>query len=115
VQRHAILQADVARFVQDNGLEALHGGEQECLYLCRQAAVPVLLTDDLAVREANRHLGITPVGSLGVVVRAYRFGRLSLPDAEHYLWDLHDASTLFVTPAIVDLAIHQLRGHAGGP
>jgi predicted nucleic acid-binding protein len=101
--------------VQDNGLEALHGGECECLYLCRQAAAAVLLTDDLAAREASRNLGLTPVGSLGIVARAYRLSRLSLAEAERYLWDLYTVSTLFVTPAIVELAIQQLRTHPGGP
>jgi predicted nucleic acid-binding protein len=115
VQRHALLQPDVAQFVQDHGLEALHSGECECLCLCRQTAVAVLVTDDLAAREASRSIGITPVGSLGIVARAYGLGRLSLTDAERCLWDLYNVSTLFVTPAIVEAAIQQLRAHPGGP
>jgi predicted nucleic acid-binding protein len=115
VRQHALPPADLAQFVQDQGLESLHGGEQECLCLCRQTAVSVLLTDDLAVREASSRLGITPVGSLGIVARSFRLGRLSLADAERYLWDLHDASTLFVTPVLVELVIQQLRGHTGNP
>jgi predicted nucleic acid-binding protein len=111
VQRHTLLPSDVARFVQDNGLEALQDGDRECLWLCRQTAASVLLTDDLAVREASRNLGMIPVGSLGIVVRAYRLGRLTLADAERSLWELYDISTLFVTPAIVELAIQQLRAH----
>jgi predicted nucleic acid-binding protein len=73
--------------------------------------VTVLLTDDLAVREAAKRLRLTPVGSLGVIVRAYRVGQLSLADAERHLTDLYAVSSLFVTQAIVELAIEQLRKH----
>ena len=37
------------RFVAESELGHLHAGEQEGLYLC----LPLLLTDDLAVREAS--------------------------------------------------------------
>jgi hypothetical protein len=48
---------------------------------------------------------------LGVIVRAYRVGQLSLADAERHLTDLYAVSSLFVTRAIVELAIEQLRKH----
>jgi predicted nucleic acid-binding protein len=109
VHRHTPLQPQVTQFVAENGLQTLHAGERECLHLCRQLGVSVLLTDDLAVREAARRMGLTPVGSLGVVVRASHLGRLSLADAERRIRDLYDVSTLFVTSAIVELAIEQLH------
>lgn len=90
-------------------MEELHAGEKESLYLSKLLNVSLLLTDDLAVRKAAKHLGLRPVGSLGVVVRAYREGKISLEDAEQYLIDLYETSTLFVTRAIVELAIEQLR------
>jgi predicted nucleic acid-binding protein len=110
IHRHALPGEQVSRFVADHGLQRLHAGERECLYLCQQHSVSILLTDDMAVRDAARHLSLTPVGSLGVVVRAYRRGRFSLADAEQYLERLYDVSTLYVTRAIVELAIQQLRG-----
>jgi predicted nucleic acid-binding protein len=70
------------------------------------------LTDDLAVREAAKRLGLAPVGSLGVVIRAHRLGRISLADAERHIADLYDVSSLFVTRAIVELAIEHLREHS---
>jgi predicted nucleic acid-binding protein len=78
----------------------------------RQAGVEIILTDDLAAREAAKILSLTPVGSLGIVVRAYRLGDISLVDAERLLTDLYNLSSLFVTRAIVDLAIQQLHQHA---
>jgi predicted nucleic acid-binding protein len=71
------------------------------------------LTDDLAARDAARGLGITPVGSLGVVVRTYRLGQISLTEAEKRITDLHHVSSLFVTKAIVELALEQLRKAEG--
>jgi len=111
VQRHTLSQAKVTRFIQRNSLEELHTGERECLYLCQQINVPLLLTDDLAVREAAKGLNLVPIGSLGIVVRAYRLGHVSLAEAEHRITELHDVSSLFVTRAIVELAIERLYGH----
>jgi predicted nucleic acid-binding protein len=108
VQRHTLSRSEVTRFIQENGLEHLHDGERECLYLCQQTGVTTLLTDDLSVREAAKHLGLTPVGSLGIVVRAYHLGHISLTDAKRHLADLYDVSSLFVTRAIVELAIERL-------
>jgi predicted nucleic acid-binding protein len=109
VQRHTLLQTQVVQFIQDNSLEGLQAGELECLYLCQQIGASVLLTDDLAVREVAKHLHLTPVGSLGIVVRAYRAGYISLAEAESYIVDLHDMSSLFVAREIVELAIEELR------
>jgi predicted nucleic acid-binding protein len=109
VQRHALPRSDVDRFVQGMGLSDLQEGERECLYLCHQMGPPILLTDDLAVREAATRLNVKPVGSLGVVAKAYRLGRISLVDAERHMTNLYDVSSLFVTRAIVDLAVERLR------
>jgi predicted nucleic acid-binding protein len=114
IQRHTLLGTKVTRFVRKHRLLDLHAGERECLFLCQQIGVPLLLTDDLAVRRAAKSLGLTPVGSLGVVVKAYRLGYVSLAKAEHLIADLYDVSTLFVTRAIVELAIEQLRERSGG-
>ena len=108
VHRHSLPQAEVTRFIQENGLEDLQIGECECLYLCQQTGVPVLLTDDLAVRKAAKRLKFIPVGSLGVVVKAHQLGRISLADAKQYITALYDVSSLFVARAIVELAIEQL-------
>lgn len=102
------------QFVQAHGIGHLHAGELEAMQLAGALGIPILLTDDLAVRDAARQLGLTAVGSLGVIVRAYRLGRMSLAEAEGRLRDLHHNSTLFVTQAVVDLAIRELRQRRGG-
>jgi predicted nucleic acid-binding protein len=112
VKRHTLSQTEVTLFIKGNNLEELHVGEQECLYLCQQIGVAVLLTDDLAVRESAKRLHLTPVGSLGIVVRVYRAGHISLSEAEHHIVALYEVSSLFVTRTIVELAVEQLHKSA---
>jgi predicted nucleic acid-binding protein len=109
VQRHTLPHSQVAQFVETHHLQKLHIGECECLYLGRQNAIPLLLTDDLAVREVSPVLGMTPVGSLGIIIRAYSRGLVSLSQAEAHIAALSDASSLFVTSAIIELAIAQIH------
>ncbi len=109
IKRHTIPQDDITRFIEESNLKDLHSGECECLYLSRQIDVPVLLTDDLAVREPAKRLKLVPVGSLGIVARAYYLGRISMTDAHHHMLNLYEMSSLFVTKVIVETAIEQLR------
>jgi predicted nucleic acid-binding protein len=111
VQQHTLSHSEVMQFTQERGYEELQDGERQCLYLCQQVGVSILLTDDLAVREQAKRLNVTPIGSLGVVVRAYRVGQISLANAERHIIDLYDVSSLFVTRAIVELAIEHLHKH----
>jgi predicted nucleic acid-binding protein len=104
-------QSAVAQFTKEKNLVKLHAGERECLYLCLQKGIGTLLTDDLAVRDAARVLELVPVGSLGIVVAAYKRKQISLSEAEHFIADLCDVSSLFVTREIGELAIEQLHKH----
>ena len=93
--------------------DKLHTGELETIALCQQINVLTLLTDDLSARSASVRLGIRPVGSLGVVVRAARNRMIGVDEAEHCILRLFDLSSLFVTRAIVDFAIAELRKTLG--
>jgi predicted nucleic acid-binding protein len=109
IRRREIDAPALQQFVGQFGPFPLHPGEMEALLLCRQIGVALLLVDDLAAREAAQRQGIRPVGSLGVVVRAYHAGRIPLARAEDCIQRLYGVSSLFVTQAIADLAIEQLR------
>ncbi|MCC6545306.1 MAG: hypothetical protein IT392_12550 [Nitrospirae bacterium] len=111
IKRHSVNHLDVGRFIRDNGCDDLDYGERECLYLCKSIDVPLVLTDDLAVRDAAKRLDIVPIGSLGVVIKSHHAGIISLAEAEGRLNDLYDISSIFVTRAIVEIAIEQLRQH----
>lgn len=108
LHRQSLTPAQRATIGQVQYSESLQPGEIECLILCRELSVRLLLTDDLAVRRIAPTLGITPVGSLGIIVRACRAGMLEHANAADRLLALHGASSLFVTRALVELAIEQL-------
>ncbi len=99
----------VTAFIRDQQLERLQRGECEAFYVARTANVPIILTDDMVARQTAHRLGITPVGSLGIVVRAARGGLIPRENAAAHLVALHEVSSLFVTRAIVDIALEQLR------
>lgn len=109
--RHDISATMMNQIRLEPGVKALHDGEIEAIALCRELSIGLLLTDDLAARTAAQKLGIRPVGSLGIVVRAAVDGRIDFAEAEECLHQLHRVSSLFVTGAIVDLAVQQLRQH----
>ena len=109
LQRYAVTPEQLAQTAALPEAAGLHRGELECLALCRATSTNLLLTDDLAARDAAKRLGLLPVGSLGVIIKVYHGSHLSLQDAEQAIQDLHIASSLFVTSAIVELAIAALR------
>ncbi len=109
VQRHTLPQQGITQFIANYQLKDIHTGERECLYLCRQINISTLLTDDLAVRKAAKFLNLKPVGSLGIIAKAYYQGLISITVAENHLLNLYAQSSLFVTKAIVELAIEQLQ------
>ncbi len=109
IRRITVPEKPLADLVQEKKIESLQNGERECIFTCLSEHVSLLLTDDLAVRNTVRQFGLTPVGSLGIVVRAFRVGRISQHEAEQQLIALHQVSSLFVTRVIVELAIEQLQ------
>ncbi len=100
-----VLQTFVGRF----SLDKLHPGEVACLYLCQQRSIHLFLTDDLAARKAAKRLGIQPVGSVGMIVRAWKSGIISIEETKEFLRELQQTSTLFITPEIIEIAIRQLK------
>jgi predicted nucleic acid-binding protein len=58
--RHSVAAATVALVREDRDVKGLHEGEIQALALCRELAIDLLLTDDLAARAAASRLGIRP-------------------------------------------------------
>lgn len=113
-QRHEVPPNELAEYAGQLKLERLHRGERECLWLSSHLGVVTLLTDDLAVRDAARKLRITPVGSLGIVIRACHLSLITRADAEGILMELYDSSSLYVTRTIVELALEHLDQRSPG-
>jgi predicted nucleic acid-binding protein len=109
LRKHRATRNDMARFIVGANLSLLHLGEQTSLYLSHRLGVDLILTDDLAAREAAKSMGLRPVGSLGVIARACANGLLDVESATSRMRDLQKHSTLFVTDQIVEFAIETLH------
>jgi len=86
----------------------LHEGELHALALSSKLN-KIFLTDDMGARCAAERLNIEVHGSVGVVVLAYHRNLIDIKQAEKTLNDLYDVSSLFVTRAIVDIVIAEIR------
>lgn len=84
------------------------------LAVATQRRAPLLLTDDLDLRDAARSVGVRPVGSIGIVLRAARGGLLDADDAEKALDGFLGRSSLFITPSLIDEAKRALRARGPG-
>jgi len=109
INLHEVQDTQVREFIDKYDLYNLHLGEKECLYLCNKLSINLILTDDLAVREAAKKLNITPIGSLGVVIKSFKENIISLPQAEKYIMNLYEISSLYVTKTIVELVLEKLN------
>ena len=87
----------------------LHKGELQALSLCNKLKKEIFLTDDLDAREAGKSLGLRVHGSVGIIVRAYREKLVDLRETEEILNALYEVSKLFITKAIIEEAIEELR------
>ncbi len=84
-------------------------GEASALWLCKALKVELLLTDDLSTREAAKGLDIRPVGTIGVITRNFRDGKIGQETAIGALEKIHRESSLFITSELVNYAIGEIR------
>ncbi|MDO8428945.1 MAG: hypothetical protein Q7S92_07090 [Candidatus Diapherotrites archaeon] len=83
----------------------LHLGESSTLALALQEKIELFLTDDLDARETAKRLGLTPVGSIGILVRAFREKIYSKQETVQKLLDLKQKANFFVTDSLIQKAI----------
>ncbi|MFB6234496.1 MAG: nucleic acid-binding protein [Halopenitus sp.] len=71
----------------------------------------VLLTDDLAAREAATTVDIEVHGSIGVIALGYANGLIDKKEATASMHALQRETSLFVTDAVVERGVELLEGH----
>lgn len=89
---------------EDEARRSLHGASDlqaadlQVLYLARTTAPGLaVLTDDLALRHHVESAGGAAVGSLGLLIRSYRVGRMSRPRLEELVDRLMTESSLYMS------------------
>jgi predicted nucleic acid-binding protein len=100
---YELVEADGNR----TGPEELDAGERAAIAVAEERGV-VLLTDDLAAREAASDTGVEVRGSIGVIVLGYSRGVLDRDEAASRMRALQRETSLFVTEAVVERGIRML-------
>jgi predicted nucleic acid-binding protein len=91
---------------------SLHLGEWEALRLAWERRPCLFLTDDTAARLAAGNLGLSPHGTIGILVRAIRRNLRSKEDILGVLHSLTTKSTLHVKRSLLDSVIREVEQHA---
>ncbi|MFC7028716.1 nucleic acid-binding protein [Halomicroarcula sp. GCM10025324] len=100
---YELVEADDSRA----GAEKLDAGERAAIAVAIERGV-VLLTDDLAARQAASDVGVEVHGSIGVIALGHGRGLLNRDEATSRMRTLQRETSLFVTEAVVECGIQML-------
>jgi predicted nucleic acid-binding protein len=89
------------------GTEELDAGERAAIAVAEERGI-VLLTDDLAARQAASDVGVEVHGSVGIIALGYGSGLLDRDEAAARMRALQRETSLFVTDAVVERGIRML-------
>ena len=97
---------DFAKYILEQ--YSLDLGESTGIALCRQEQVKLFFTDDLDAREVSKKIGLSPHGTLGIILRALREKMLIKQEAKRSVHALYTQGTLFFTKELLDWTIKQI-------
>mgnify|MGYP006280219729 CR=1 FL=1 len=102
--------SDLGEAFVRGALGSLHRGELETLVLARERGTDLVAVDDGAARRKAGQMGLRPIGTVGILVLARRFGHLDEPTALEKLNLLVDRHGLYVSSTLLQQVRHALAG-----
>jgi predicted nucleic acid-binding protein len=84
----------------EGALGRLHRGELESMVLAREVQADYVLLDDLLARRRAQRLGLKTMGTVGVIVLAYRQGRIASKTAIDWVDELMRRHGLYLSTDI---------------
>lgn len=78
----------------------VHQADLSVAVLAARLTPEVVLTDDLELRRGLEARGYLVVGSVGVLIRAFKAGHLTKAELQAYLDQLFDGSTLYLSKGL---------------
>ncbi|MBI2105807.1 hypothetical protein HYT56_03145 [Candidatus Woesearchaeota archaeon] len=86
-------------------------GESSTIWLCKSLNISIFLTDDLEARETAESLDLSPIGTIGIILRSFREDIIKKEDAIILLKEIYQSSSLFVTSSLIQYAIREINNY----
>ncbi len=103
---------EVERLRAQIGAE-LDAGELESLALWKNYPYATIVCDDLAARETAKAMGAAVIGTLGLVVKAVKQGRINLEPAISLIQSIPETTTLHVSADLLEHVVVGLKARIG--
>ena len=87
----------------------IDAGEAEVIVLGQQRQADWVLIDNAHARRAAQQAGLSPKGTVGVLLAAFRQGCLSLRELELLLETIKERPELWISESLCDQALTQAR------
>jgi predicted nucleic acid-binding protein len=95
---HSVLESEWQEVLLTPELSRIQPADAQVFVLARSRSFqPLTLTDDLALRKLLEGEGVTVVGTIGLLIRTYREGKVDRNTLERCIDDLFDRSTLHLS------------------
>jgi predicted nucleic acid-binding protein len=86
----------------------LHKGETTVIVLAQELAAQRIILDDKRARQVAKAEGLPLIGTVGVILLAYRLGRRSKPEAKDILDRLYQG-TAYISANLYHAAVEALK------
>ena len=96
-----VIKKDQKFIIEFSDNYLLSEADASVLALAHRMKAEIVFTDDLDLRDAVRSHRIIPVGTVGILIRAYREGEVSKRKLDKSLDDLLNISSLFITKELI--------------